>query len=1215
MKKSAEAKLPAKHNSQTPKKCMTSKKQKTKQKASSLIADAPNVNQTVPKEKKKKVQTSSANSIIVAVRVRPKTAKEESEKQKPAIFVEGKNISVLTSIGETHIFCCDNCFISDTPTVQNGKHHQQGQVYECLAKPLLSQAFKGFNTCMFAYGQTGTGKSYSMMGKIGNRNELDQASGIIPRFCFDLFLRIEELAKNPTAERLSIEIEVSFFEIYKERIQDLLCSSSKTGGNLSVREHPKNGPYVVNLTKCSVTSFEEVQRWLSVGNQRRIVASTSDNKRSSRSHVIFTITLAQSFEEQVAGKMEMVRKQSRVNFIDLAGSERMASLSVGVRRQESLAINLSLFTLGKVITALAEKKFAPYRESVLTWLLKESLGGNSKTVMLATVSPNVAHIEATLSTLRYSCLASKIVNAPTICETPKACSNKPSLAETVGATSHVENSPARIKELESTVRHLSDLLAEVENKKDSEWKEKMAQAELKRIEAEQALSNHGLSSYIDPQQPYLININRDPLLSETMFFPLNPGKNMVGPMVCSNDPPSIQLNGLTIEENHCCIEYDDDLRIFANAETYVNGQLVGTEKVVLCHGDRIIIGGTHHFHLHNPKDSQFHEKRANGVPDFETSYQELRDVQEKVLQVAVEEAQQKARQQMISEISDLRREANLEISFRQRSNEDKTENCNGISQEQQLNATPSASINWQELELLLRDSQRKLEQPPNNPLQESSFVVQSMLNEANSICRRFHQPYRFTRKEAITEDLQSAICVKDQNLQHIMYWSFDKMKQRLKALRDAVQDSKTFPTEVFFDGGDIWQREDDASVFFAPATRAKLERLLKGVNFNDSNVSFLDESKFSYRSPRRSSLLPRSPTVNERSGVACQELIHNFAVDENLMSAFCSIASCLQSQLDHPDCTSSFAITLTSNTLSLLSVFPGLVDFMLSTREVPANLRINWAQSCKELKQNLQKCVEFVLQGVSLDSAGLFNQWIDLTKDSLNAILTTYGELAVVVFKELPCLPLMSRTTTVSSFVSALSKVHESLILLAEGVKMKIEQLPNKNSPLANPSLADNGCHMANACYSSIHHVTSLLEDLRPIAYTDFSNSDEMELEELFLKHRELVDVLFCMGKTIDQLFLHLELNVLSQVKVCAAALKAQAFDYANRMGASDNPFLSDLSFAILTIHRLVAEKRRMVDLQRGRNIHYSPVPPQMLVTPTRKPNVDDTNDLVTRNV
>lgn len=155
------------------------------------------------------------------------------------------------------------------------------------------------------------------------------------------------------------------------------------------------------------------------------------------------------------------------------------------------------------------------------------MGGNSKTVMLATVSPNAAHIEATLSTLRYSCLvkmlirkplleikrnlfkqASKIVNAPRICETPKACSNNPSLAETAVATSHVEDSPSRIKELEITVRHLNDLLAEVENKKDSEWKEKIAQAELKRIEAEQALCNHGLSSYIDPQQPYLVNINR-----------------------------------------------------------------------------------------------------------------------------------------------------------------------------------------------------------------------------------------------------------------------------------------------------------------------------------------------------------------------------------------------------------------------------------------------------------------------------------------------------------------------------------------------------------------------------------------------------------------------------------------------------------------------------------------------------------------------------------
>ncbi|EFX85549.1 hypothetical protein DAPPUDRAFT_193845 [Daphnia pulex] len=141
-----------------------------------------------------------------------------------------------------------------------------------------------------------------MMGKIGSKSELDDASGIIPR-------------SSTSTICLSIEIQISYFQIYKEKIQDLLCSTRR---NLSVRKHPKNGPYVVNLTNCLVTSLEEVQRWLAVGNRKRVVASTSQNEHSSRSHIIFSITLSQSFQEIIDGRPHVTDKHSRINFIDLA---------------------------------------------------------------------------------------------------------------------------------------------------------------------------------------------------------------------------------------------------------------------------------------------------------------------------------------------------------------------------------------------------------------------------------------------------------------------------------------------------------------------------------------------------------------------------------------------------------------------------------------------------------------------------------------------------------------------------------------------------------------------------------------------------------------------------------------------------------------------------------------------------------------------------------
>jgi hypothetical protein len=195
---------------------------------------------TTNKEKKiKKVQPSFNSSIQVGVRVRPKTMKEEAEKEQSIILVDSNNITLVTSIRETHAFRCDHCFSSNSISSQQNKHHQQREVYECLAKPLLPQAFQGFNTCLFAYGQTGTGKSYSMMGKIGSNGELPDASGIVPRFCQDLFTYVEDLVRNSasTSVNLSVEIYISYFEIYNEQIQDLLCSS---GRKLSVREHPKN---------------------------------------------------------------------------------------------------------------------------------------------------------------------------------------------------------------------------------------------------------------------------------------------------------------------------------------------------------------------------------------------------------------------------------------------------------------------------------------------------------------------------------------------------------------------------------------------------------------------------------------------------------------------------------------------------------------------------------------------------------------------------------------------------------------------------------------------------------------------------------------------------------------------------------------------------------------------------------------------------------------
>lgn len=242
-------------------------------------------------------------------------------------------------------------------------------------------------------------------------------AGIIPRFCYELFRRIRAMK-----DKYSAQVEVSYFEIYNEKIHDLLAVTpthipSLLVGNqdkkpaLKVRDHKDWGPYVEDLNTHPVDSSAALKNWLAVGNSQRATAATGMNNKSSRSHSIFTITLTLS---EISG--EFLTKRSRISMVDLAGSERQSQTCVSDERlKEGVSINQSLLALSKVITALAESKrnandFIPYRDSLLTRLLKENLGGNSKTVMLATISPASQHVEETLATLRYARKAGTIVN-------------------------------------------------------------------------------------------------------------------------------------------------------------------------------------------------------------------------------------------------------------------------------------------------------------------------------------------------------------------------------------------------------------------------------------------------------------------------------------------------------------------------------------------------------------------------------------------------------------------------------------------------------------------------------------------------------------------------------------------------------------------------------------------------------------------------------------
>ncbi|KAK7427942.1 hypothetical protein QQZ08_005555 [Neonectria magnoliae] len=357
-------------------------------------------------------------NVKVVVRVRAFLKRELERRAK--CLIEMDPITQLTTllvpedqedtksrkIFEEKQFTFDSSFWSHN--IEDKHYAHQEDVYNSLGEEFLDHNFEGYHTCIFAYGQTGSGKSYTMMGT-------PERPGLIPRTCEDLFERIDA-AQNENAN-IAYNVRVSYFEVYNEHVRDLLVAQApnKPPNYLKIRESPTEGPYVKDLTEVPVRNFSEILRFMKRGDSSRTVASTKMNDTSSRSHAVFTIMLKQIHHDMETD--ETTERSSRIRLVDLAGSERAKSTeATGARLREGSNINKSLTTLGRVIAALADPKahrggskrkdVVPYRDSILTWLLKDSLGGNSKTAMIACIAPS--DYDETLSTLRYADQAKRI---------------------------------------------------------------------------------------------------------------------------------------------------------------------------------------------------------------------------------------------------------------------------------------------------------------------------------------------------------------------------------------------------------------------------------------------------------------------------------------------------------------------------------------------------------------------------------------------------------------------------------------------------------------------------------------------------------------------------------------------------------------------------------------------------------------------------------------
>src|SRR5690349_2908551 len=251
----------------------------------------------------------------------------------PPSDIDDKRASGKAAKEGQKVFAFDKSYWSFDKSDSN--YAGQDNLHDDLGRPLLDNAFQGYNNCIFAYGQTGSGKSYSMMG-------YGKEAGVIPKICQDMFERIDEVQKKDP--NVKCTVEVSYLEIYNERVRDLLNPSTK--GNLKVREHPSTGPYVEDLAKLVVTGFQEIENLMDEGNKARTVAATNMNETSSRSHAVFTLMLTQK-KYDAETKMEM-EKVAKISLVDLAGSERATSTgATGARLKEGAEINRSLSTLGR----------------------------------------------------------------------------------------------------------------------------------------------------------------------------------------------------------------------------------------------------------------------------------------------------------------------------------------------------------------------------------------------------------------------------------------------------------------------------------------------------------------------------------------------------------------------------------------------------------------------------------------------------------------------------------------------------------------------------------------------------------------------------------------------------------------------------------------------------------------------------------------------------
>uniref|UniRef100_A0A087YF23 Kinesin-like protein 6 n=1 Tax=Poecilia formosa TaxID=48698 RepID=A0A087YF23_POEFO len=534
----------------------------------------------------------SKDCVKVAVRVRPFNKRERDAGSRCIISLVSTSISIQDprDCHNRRSFCFDYAYWSHSgftrdqtglfvPEEPGGRYADQHSVFQDLGVGILENALQGYNATLLAYGQTGSGKSYSMVGYGPNK-------GLVPKLCDRLFEAIRENQENRQCQ-----VFFSMLEIYNEQVVDLLSRGSRTAGGLRVREELQRGFYVEGLRKIPCENALQVEQLMEQGTRTRTTAATQMNANSSRSHMLIILQLKQIFSK------ESITKQSNINLVDLAGSERQRSSgSEADRLKEGTAINLSLTTLGNVISALADvavgKKVVhiPYRDSVLTKLLQSALGGNSRTVMIATLSPADICYEESLSTLRYAERAKRIQNRAVVNESPTERLVKELKAENARLLQKLSRMDQEGRRATDESKELRQLLTQNElqiRAIQTLWEQHLQEA-LK--DWEQQYANITQERRMMQMYPYILNINEDAQLSGVVKLFIQEQNHTIPyrtAAICSEE-----LQTLKIQEHHAVFRNEQrrvTLTPLTGSKVIVNGNAV-YETAELQHLDRLILG-------------------------------------------------------------------------------------------------------------------------------------------------------------------------------------------------------------------------------------------------------------------------------------------------------------------------------------------------------------------------------------------------------------------------------------------------------------------------------------------------------------------------------------------------------------------------------------------------------------------------------------------------